>query len=77
MPTTTNDVRQRLLNSNPEFRQLFEQHHHCESELEHLVTQTYWKQEDLDQEVMLKKTKLYLKDRMEFIVARNYRKLPH
>jgi uncharacterized protein YdcH (DUF465 family) len=77
MPITTNDVRQRLLDSNPEYRQLAEQHLKCEFELEHLVTQTYWKQEDLEHEVMLKKTKLYLKDRMEFIVARNYRKLPH
>jgi uncharacterized protein YdcH (DUF465 family) len=77
MPVTTHDIRQRLLDSNPEFRQLAEEHHRCESELEHLVTQTYWKQEDLEHEVTLKKTKLYLKDRMEFIVARQYRKLPH
>jgi uncharacterized protein YdcH (DUF465 family) len=77
MPLTTNDVRQRLLDSNPEFRQLAEEHNRCESELEHLVTQTYWKQEDLDHEVILKKMKLQLKDRMHLIVTRSYSKLPH
>ena len=42
-----------------------------------LVTQTYWKQEDLEQEIRLKKTKLHLKDLMELIVVTQYCKLPH
>ncbi|MGA8034802.1 MAG: hypothetical protein WA823_01215 [Candidatus Acidiferrales bacterium] len=77
MPATTNDIRQILLETNPEYRRLAEEHLRCESQLEQLVTQTYWKQEDLEQEIRLKKTKLHLKDRMEMIVITQYRTLPH
>jgi uncharacterized protein YdcH (DUF465 family) len=77
MPATTHDIRQLLLETNQEYRRLAEEHLRCESLLENLVTQTYWKQEDLEQEVFLKKTKLRLKDQMEFLVVRQYRNLPH
>jgi uncharacterized protein YdcH (DUF465 family) len=77
MPATTNDVRQLLLETNQEYRRLAEEHLRCESLLEKLITQTYWKQEDLEQEVVLKKTKLRLKDQMEMLVVTQYRNLPH
>jgi uncharacterized protein YdcH (DUF465 family) len=77
MPATTNDVRQLLLETNQEYRRLAEEHLRCESLLEKLTTQTYWKQEDLEQEVLLKKTKLRLKDQMELLVITQYRSLPH
>jgi uncharacterized protein YdcH (DUF465 family) len=77
MPATTNDVRQALLETNPEYRRLAEEHLRCESMLAQLTTQTYWKQEDLEQEVLLKKTKLRLKDQMELLVITQYRNLPH
>jgi uncharacterized protein YdcH (DUF465 family) len=77
MPTTTNDIRNILLETNQEYRRLAEEHLRCEFQLEQLVTQTYWKQEDLEQEVMLKKTKLHLKDMMEIIIVRQSRNLPH
>jgi uncharacterized protein YdcH (DUF465 family) len=77
MPATTNDIRQLLLETNQEYRRLAEEHLRCESQLEQLVTQTYWKQEDLEQEVLLKKTKLRLKDMMEMIVITQYRSFTH
>lgn len=77
MPATTNDIRNILLETNQEYRRLAEEHLRCEFQLEQLVTQTYWKQEDLDAEVMLKKTKLHLKDLMEMIMVRQYRHLAH
>jgi hypothetical protein len=77
MPATTNDVRQLLLETNQEYRRLAEEHLRCESLLDSLVTQTYWKQEDLEQEVLLKKIKLRIKDQMEMLVISQYRNLPH
>jgi|HubBroStandDraft_6_1064221.scaffolds.fasta_scaffold83536_4 hypothetical protein len=77
MPATTNDVRQLLLETNQEYRRLAEEHLRCESLLNNLVTQTYWKQEDLEQEILLKKTKLRIKDQMEMLVFTQCRNLPH
>jgi uncharacterized protein YdcH (DUF465 family) len=77
MAITTNDIRQALLETNQEYRRLMEEHLRCESQLEQLVTQTYWKEEDLEQEVALKKMKLRLKDMMEMIVHRQYRNSVH
>ena len=70
MPITTHDIRQSLMQSNQEYRRLFEEHSRCESQLKELVAQSYWNVEDLELEVGLKKMKLYLKDMMELIVAR-------
>jgi uncharacterized protein YdcH (DUF465 family) len=69
MPITTQDVRQSLLVQDPEFRQLAEEHSRCESQLESLRETPYVNSEDLIQEAVLKKRKLQLKDRMEFILA--------
>jgi uncharacterized protein YdcH (DUF465 family) len=77
MPATTNDIRNILLETNQEYRRLAEEHLRCEFQLQQLVTQTYWKQEDLDAEVTLKKMKLHLKDMMELIMLRQYQRLPH
>jgi hypothetical protein len=71
MPVTTQDVRQFLLAKDPEFRSLAEQHSRCESQLEQIVKSLYLSAEDLVEEAMLKKLKLRLKDRMEFILSRH------
>ena len=70
MPITTHDIRQSLLESNQEYRRLFEEHSRCESQLQELVCQSYWNVEDMELEIGLKKMKLRLKDSMEMIVAR-------
>jgi uncharacterized protein YdcH (DUF465 family) len=71
MPITPYDIRQVLLENDQEFRKLAEEHSRCESQLEQLVSQSYWNVEDLALEVSLKKIKLRLKDQMEIIVARH------
>jgi hypothetical protein len=76
MPVTTQDVRQFLMAKDPEFRSLAEQHSRCESQLEQIVKSSYLSAEDLVEEAMLKKLKLRLKDRMEFIVSR-HQEFPH
>jgi uncharacterized protein len=70
MPITVEDIRQSLLANDPEFRRLFEEHSHLESQLEQILKSYYLNSEDLIQEATLKKQKLLLKDRMERIVVR-------
>ena len=70
MPITTHDIRQSLLDNDPEFRRLADEHTRCESQLEQLIKQPYLSSEDLTLEVTLKKMKLRLKDQMEIMVAR-------
>ncbi|HYA89547.1 MAG TPA: YdcH family protein [archaeon] len=70
MPITTRDIRQSLLEHDPEFRRLAEEHTRCETQLEQLIKQPYLSSEDLTLEVTLKKMKLRLKDQMEMMIAR-------
>ena len=70
MPETSQDIRLTLIESNQEYRSLFEEHTRCESKLQQLLRKSYWKVEDMDEEVALKRFKLYLKDMMALIVAR-------
>jgi len=72
-PMTNREIRQSLLASDPEFRNLAEEHSRCESQLEQILKSSYLNSEDLLREATLKKTKLRLKDRMELIVARYQR----
>jgi uncharacterized protein YdcH (DUF465 family) len=77
MPITTHDIRQALMESNQEYRKLFEEHSRCECQLQQLVKQSYWNVEDLEMEVSLKKMKLHLKDMMELIVASYHNQMVH
>ena len=70
MSITTYDVQQCLLAESSEFRNLFEQHSQCESQLEQITKATYLNADDLIAETTLKKTKLRLKDEMEQWIAR-------
>ena len=47
MPITTHDIRQALLEHDPEFRRLAEEHTRCENQLEQLIKQPYLSSEDL------------------------------
>ncbi len=74
MPTPE-DIRQSLLEADPEFRRLAEEHFRCEVQLEQIHDEPYVNSEDLIQESVLKKLKLRLKDQMEMMVARYYQGL--
>jgi uncharacterized protein YdcH (DUF465 family) len=76
MATTAQDIRNVLLSSDPEFQKLAHEHSCCESQLEQLQKQHYLNSEDLLQEVVLKKTKLRLKDQMEQLVMQRQHRLP-
>ncbi|HTZ74071.1 MAG TPA: YdcH family protein [Candidatus Aquilonibacter sp.] len=77
MPTASDEIRQSLINQDVEFRRLAEEHSRCESQLEKILKQPYMCSEDFIEEIALKKMKLRLKDRMEMIVSRYQRAVPH
>jgi uncharacterized protein YdcH (DUF465 family) len=77
MPTSTQEIRQSLLEKDAEFRNLAIEHSRCESQLEQIVKSSYLNSEDLVKEVELKKLKLRLRDRMEMILARHQHTVSH
>ena len=58
-------VRDQLIASNEEFRQLASQHSQYAQQLEALIQKKYLSEEEKIEEVRLKKLKLRLKDQME------------
>jgi uncharacterized protein YdcH (DUF465 family) len=60
-----------LLNTDDQYRRLFEQHQACERRLEELQNQTLPSQEDELEEKQLKRQKLTFKDQMA-AYERNY-----
>jgi hypothetical protein len=65
MPTDFEAIKQQLLESNDEFRQLATQHHDLDERIHSLATRQYLTEPEQIEEVTLKKRKLQLKDQME------------
>jgi uncharacterized protein YdcH (DUF465 family) len=62
------EVKNLLLQSDQQFRQLVEQHHQLDDRLHQLTEKHYLSDTEQFEEVTLKKRKLALKDQMEQIV---------
>jgi uncharacterized protein YdcH (DUF465 family) len=62
------EVKNLLLQSDPQFRTLAEQHHQLDDRLHQLIEKHYLSANEQIEEVTLKKRKLALKDQMEGIV---------
>jgi len=62
------EVKNFLLHSDQQFRQLAEQHHQLDDRLHQLIEKHYLSSTEQLEEVTLKKKKLALKDQMESIV---------
>jgi uncharacterized protein YdcH (DUF465 family) len=58
-------MKQQLLDSNDEFRQLATQHHDLDERIHNLAIRSYLSEPEQIEEVKLKKRKLQLKDQME------------
>ena len=63
------EVRERLLAGDAEFRHLAEEHSRYEAQLEQLSKSPYLSAEDILLEATLKKKKLRIKDEMEKLIA--------
>jgi hypothetical protein len=71
MAITSNDIRKMLINSDPEIQRLAQEHSRCERQLAEILQEPYRNlDDDLTQEIKLKKTKLLLKDQIEELVNR-------
>lgn len=68
MPTDFEAMKQQLLASNDEFRQLAALHHDLDEQIHTLATRQYLTEPEQLEEVRLKKRKLQLKDQMESMV---------
>jgi uncharacterized protein YdcH (DUF465 family) len=62
------EVKNHLLESDQQFRQLAEQHHQLDDRLHQLIERHYLSENEQLEEVTLKKRKLALKDQMEDLV---------
>jgi len=67
----TQEIKNLLLRTDDQYRQLAEEHHHLDDRLHQLSESHYLSNNEHLEEVTLKKRKLALKDRMEEI-ARGY-----
>ena len=65
------ELKELLLKTDEQFRQLATQHHELDDRLHELSSKPYLSEPEQVEEVTLKKRKLYLKDRMEDILRRH------
>ncbi len=65
------ELKELLLKTDEEFRQLATQHHELDDRLHELSVKPYLSEPEQVEEVTLKKRKLHLKDRMEDILRRH------
>jgi len=71
MPTGSDEIKVRLMESDEEFRHLAAQHQDLDQRLSSLSGKAYLTEPERTEEVTLKKMKLQLKDRMEGILRRH------
>ena len=72
MPTIEDGLREELLETDEEFRRLFEEHQNYKQRLYAMNEKSFLSPEDETEAIEIKKRKLSLKDRMETI-ARMHR----
>ena len=65
------DISQMLLEQNPEYRSLLEQHRSLEDRLKDLSSRLYLTDTEKVEEITLKKKKLVLKDRMQELLKQH------
>jgi hypothetical protein len=71
MPTDTQELKEHLLKTDPEFRELATLHRQLDERLHELESKHYLTDSEQIEEVTIKKRKLHLKDRMEDILRRH------
>lgn len=68
MTVESDSLKQELIDTDEEFRALFEQHQEFERRLAELQQKSLPSEEDEQEEKQIKRQKLFLKDRMEMIL---------
>jgi uncharacterized protein YdcH (DUF465 family) len=72
MAVDTHELKERLIASDLEFRDLSTRHHELDERLHELSSRHFLTEPEQLEEVQIKKQKLRLKDRMEDIMRRNH-----
>ena len=72
MAVDTHELKERLIASDLEFRDLSTRHHELDERLHELSSRHFLTEPEQLEEVQIKKQKLRLKDRMEDILRRNH-----
>jgi uncharacterized protein len=70
MAVDTHELKERLMTSDDEYRELSTRHHELDERLHELSSRHFLSEPEQVEEVQIKKQKLRLKDRMEDIVRR-------
>lgn len=73
----TNPLRDELMKSDQNFRELVQQHQNYEQRLDELANLTYPSDEEQLEESTLKKKKLALKDKIYTIIDQHSKKISH
>ena len=71
------DLKELLLQTDEDFRELAAQHHQLDDRLHELTAKSYLSEPEQVEEVTLKKKKLQLKDRMEVLMRRRRQDQAH
>ncbi len=71
------EIKERLISSNPDFRRLVEEHRVYEGKLQELHNRHHLTEQDHIEEVLLKKKKLHLKDQMNSMIQKFRSELSH
>lgn len=64
------EIKEQLLRTDAEFRTLFDRHHELDERLRLFAGMSHLSEDEQREEVLMKKRKLMLKDRMEDILRR-------
>jgi len=70
MSVDTHELRELLLQSDQEFREIAIKHHELDDRLHELSARPYLSESEQLEEIQLKKQKLHLKDQMEGMLRR-------
>jgi uncharacterized protein YdcH (DUF465 family) len=65
------ELKERLIETNEEFRRMAEEHRTYEARLQELSSRAFLTDEEQVEELRLKKLKLHLKDRMEEMILQH------
>ena len=71
------EIKERLMSANPEFRRLVEEHQQYEGKLAEIQNRHHMTDQDRLEEINLKKKKLHLKDQMNSMIQKFRNELSH
>ena len=71
------EIKERLISANPEFRRLVEEHKQYEGKLAEIQNRHHMTDQDRLEEITLKKKKLHLKDQMNSMIQKFRVELSH